>query len=113
MAHLFKVNGGIEEIEIDRSTETSGYNQLVELVGGIIQYIGAWDGRVFIVSEEGKLNKLPLNSNATLLCHVQNGFSAIHKDGTLHLFDVIVGDCILATKEEAGFDLPEDEDEEE
>lgn len=105
MAYLFKVDGSITKIEIDRSTERSGYDQMVKLVGGYIQMVDTWRGEVLICNEEGKLDKLPLNSNATLLYNTQNGFNAISPDNVFTPFDVIVGDCILASKEEAGYDI--------
>lgn len=76
MAEIIKVNGKRETIQ-DLSLENCQ-----KIVGGYIQHVYLKDGKVLIVNEEGKLDNLPVNQDASKLY-----------DNPL---DIIVGDVILA-----------------
>ena len=63
MGVLLRSNG-IREDNIDMD----GLQRKQELVGGYIELVHLNEGRVLIVNEEGLLNKLPLNTEASGLC---------------------------------------------
>ncbi len=63
MGVLLRSNG-IREDNIDMD----GLQRKQELVGGYIELVHLNEGRVLIVNEEGLLNKLPLNIEASGLC---------------------------------------------
>lgn len=67
-------------------------SELHIVVGGYIEAVHLKDGRVMWVNEEGKLRALPVNEAATVIAHASG------HDPT----DMIVGDVIITTVDEAG-----------
>ncbi len=62
MAVVLKSNGSRE-----RDVKINSLKQMQELVGGYVEFVYLND-KVLIVNEEGLLNKLPLNVEASGLC---------------------------------------------
>jgi hypothetical protein len=62
---------------------------LQEAVGGYIELITLSDGRHMYLNEEGKLDNLPINEEATKLAHI-----------VLMHGDYIVGPVVICTPEE-------------
>jgi len=62
MARLIKTDG---EIVLD--VDISSLEKMQNLVGGYIQIVYLEEQRMLIVNEEGLLNKLPINDNASEL----------------------------------------------
>lgn len=81
-AQILKSDGTEEEFIFDG--KVPGLEAMQEVVGGYIQMIHLDDGRVMIMNEEGKLERLPQNDKAT----------AMTRD-ILSQFDVVVGDVIV------------------
>ena len=80
MATLYRTNGTQEQVAPQNGTsfdlkEMQGY------VGGYIEIVESPDGRLIVLNEEGKLERLPLNRAAT----------AIYADP----HDFIVGDALV------------------
>ena len=53
--------------EDGRERETFPLEQMQDIVGGYIEVVGLTDEVLMVVNEEGKLNNLPLNKEATKL----------------------------------------------
>ena len=60
MARLIKTDG-----EIVSDVDISSLEKMQNLVGGYIQIVYLEGQRMLIVNEEGLLNKLPINDNAS------------------------------------------------
>lgn len=75
--------------------------ELQKFVGGYIEAVYLRDGRVMWLNEEGKLDGLPYNAIAT---DMARRLSGLH-EGNLP----IVGDVVIATREESGEGDDEDE----
>jgi hypothetical protein len=65
--------------------------ELQVLVGGSIEVVALGDGRLLVLNEEGKLEGLPYNEQATQLAR-----------GCLFPGDVIVGTVVVVTEQELG-----------
>ena len=82
---IYKTNG--EVIETSPKNETYyTLKELQEIVGGSIEILhlkGICD-KFMVINEEGKLNKLPYNENATILYKL-----------SLNTDDFIVGDALV------------------
>ena len=61
---IYKSNGEVIETS-PKNGKNYTYEELREIVGGFIQIIFLKD-KFMIINEEGKLNNLPYNDNATL-----------------------------------------------
>lgn len=71
---------------------------LQEAVGGYIEAVGVNDGYTIYLNEEGKLDGLPLNEQATRLTR-----------GILSPFDLVAGDVVLAGPlDDEGYDTSVD-----
>ena len=63
-----KANTEVSEFKIiDDEKNTPTLKEAQDFVGGYVECIGWPNGDLLIVNEEGKLNNLPLNPEATLL----------------------------------------------
>ena len=62
MAKLYKTSG-----EVVQDVDISSLKKMQELVGGYIEIVVGNEDRVLIVNEEGLLNGLPHNENASLV----------------------------------------------
>tara|TARA_B110000977_G_scaffold199666_1_gene287744 strand:+ start:4723 stop:4962 length:240 start_codon:yes stop_codon:yes gene_type:complete len=60
MATLIK-SDGTKELNVDIST----LSQMQKMVGGMIEFVYLRDGNMLIVNEEGLLNNLPQNEQAS------------------------------------------------
>lgn len=86
MATLIRTNGTQEEITIPN--DDSSLEVMQKAVGGFIEMVDLYDGRWFIVNEEGKLLNLPVNKIASDICE---------KAGR---HETIVGDVLLCSENE-------------
>ena len=84
---IYKINGEVIETS-PKNRKNYTYEELREIVGGFIQIIFLKD-KFMIINEEGKLNNLPYNDNATVL------YRANFRNTT----DFIVGDALLCGKD--------------
>ena len=84
---IYKTNGEVIETS-PKNGKNYTYEELREIVGGFIQIIFLKD-KFMIINEEGKLNNLPYNDNATVL------YRANFRNTT----DFIVGDALLSGKD--------------
>lgn len=91
MAVLIPVQGERQEV-LPANGKDFTLKELQALVGGHIEYLYLPDGRILVVNEEGKLEGLTYNFNASLYS-VQLG---IADD------DFIVGPAVLCSNIEAG-----------
>lgn len=85
---IYKANEGVTEISPKNETYYT-LKELQEIVGGSIEIIylkGIYD-KFMVINEEGKLNKLPYNENATILYKL-----------SLNTDDFIVGDVLVCDK---------------
>ena len=80
---IYKANGEVIETS-PKNGKNYTYEELRDIVGGFIQIIFLKD-KFMIINEEGKLNNLPYNDNATVL------YRANFRNTT----DFIVGDALL------------------
>lgn len=64
MAKLYKTNGEIVEVEPDNGLDFS-LEELQSFVDGYIEIAYLDNERVIVINEEGKINNLPYNENAT------------------------------------------------
>lgn len=78
---LFTSDG--RTVEVTFSGPHAGLREMQDLVGGYIEVLWLKDGNVLVVNEEGKINGLPYNEEATQLIQ-ENGIN-----------DLIVGNAIL------------------
>lgn len=86
MATLLKADG------TQSSLTNTELETLQKAVGGYIETVPLSVHRLLIVDEEGKLKNKPVNKKATImLAEAWN---------TSHLVDIIVGDVVIADKEE-------------
>ncbi len=66
-ACILKTNGTIEALDHQPS-----YAEAVKIVGGYIEYAPAGKGKTLICNEEGLLERLPFNAQATKLYNEGN-----------------------------------------
>lgn len=81
---IIQVDSTIKEVE-PADGKFFSLEELQKAVGGYIEGIHLECGCIMFVNEEGKLNDLPLNQNATALFWHSSGYTG----------DVIVGDAIV------------------
>lgn len=84
MATLIRTNGTKEEIVIPK--DDSSLEVMQKAVGGFIEMVDLYDGRWFIVNEEGGLLNLPFNRVASEICQ------------TAGRHEIIVGNAILCSE---------------
>ena len=84
---IYKTNGEVIETS-PKNGKNYTYEELREIVGGFIQIIFLKD-KFMIINEEGKLNNLPYNDNATVL----------YRTNFKNTTDFIVGDALLCGKD--------------
>lgn len=84
MATIIKVDGTKSEL-----TDLS-LKSIQGVVGGYIEVVHLKEGRLMVLDEEGKLKGKNINNEATRMTR-----------GLLAEFDVIVGDVVILTAEEA------------
>lgn len=90
MATLYKVDGSVLEVHPRNGTEFT-LEELQGFVGGYIEIVPLRDGTHLICNEEGKLNGLPLNDEASAVWVKSYGFT-----------DLIVGDALVCSESELG-----------
>jgi hypothetical protein len=83
MAQILRANGTRGTIEPHNGTDFT-LDEVRAIVGGRVELISLYDGRIMLINEEGKLHDLPLNVEATRLFLVERGGD-----------DVIVGDALV------------------
>lgn len=82
---IYKTNGEVKEISPKNETYYT-LKELQEIVGGSIEilHLKGICNKFMVINEEGKLNKLPYNENATILYKL-----------SLNTDDFIVGDALV------------------
>ena len=88
MAKWLKVSGDEVSVEPKNGTDFT-LEELKRFVGGYIEIIRLRNGKLMVVNEEGKLNRLPINDYATLIW-----------EGVYGCTDVIVGDVLVCKEGE-------------
>ena len=88
MAKIYKANGEVLDIEPKNETGFQ-LEELQAIVGGLIQIIEINDTEIMVINEEGKLENLPLNEQATAIYQKQ-----------VYYGDFIVGDVLICKNEE-------------
>lgn len=88
MAQILKVSGQSENVEPANGTGFT-LTEAQTIVGGYVELIHLFDGRIMLINEEGKLAGLPLNVEATRLFLVERAG-----------YDVIVGDALVCANEQ-------------
>ena len=66
MATIYKANGEVIETTPKNGKDFS-LEEMQAIVGGYIEIVYLDNGKLMIVNEEGKINGLPLNENASML----------------------------------------------
>lgn len=66
--------------------------ELQAIVGGLIELIYLPNNELMVINEEGKIDGLPYNENATKLC------SIVFREAGC--FDFIVGDVLICKEEQ-------------
>lgn len=82
MATIYKTNGGIIEIQ-PKNKKDFKLKEMQDIVGGYIEIVYLEDGRLMVVNEEGKVDGLDVNWNATAL---------------VGGYDIIVGDVLVCNQ---------------
>lgn len=88
MAKIYKANGEVLDIEPKNGRDFQ-LEELQAIVGGLIQIIEISDTEIMVINEEGKLENLPLNEQATAIYQKQ-----------VYEGDFIVGDVLICKDEE-------------
>jgi len=99
MAKLFTTDG-IEIEVVPGNKKFFVYEEIKMVVGGLVQFVPLPDGREIAVNEEGKCNNLPENIKASRFWQSVYPIEQYpdNNDG------LIVGNCLVGTPEELGFD---------
>ena len=66
MATIYKTNGEVIETTPKNGKDFS-LEEMQAIVGGYIEIVYLDNGQIMVVNEEGKINGLPLNENASML----------------------------------------------
>lgn len=90
MATIYKTSGEVIEIKPKNGTDFS-LSELQSIVGGYIEIIDLFNGKIMVVNEEGKLIGLEVNHKATEI--YDEAFPMFFV-----FFDVIVGDALVCDK---------------
>lgn len=85
MAKLYKTDGTIISVE-PKNGKDFKLEELKEFVGGYIEIVGLVDSMFMVVNEEGKLNGLDFNMNAT---------TVLENYAQCPTNDYIVGDALV------------------
>lgn len=85
MAKIIKAHGEVLEIE-PRNGSDFQLEEMQAIVSGYIEIVYLKDGRLMVINEEGKLNNLAINWEATKLYD--------------NPYDVIVGDVLVCSDNE-------------
>ncbi len=96
---VLRANGIIEKIDY-----TGKYEELSELVGGYIETLYFDKGILMILNEEGKINNLDFNYNATMIYNHMYNYTYCTKG------DYIVGDVILLNSDESNEALTKEQE---
>jgi hypothetical protein len=88
MAIHLRADGSVSQVQIPQDDTSLEFLQ--GLVGGLIEYIALSGDLHMYVNEEGKLNDLPFNNNATALLKLERP----------ELNDIILGDAVVVSASE-------------
>ncbi len=83
--NIYKSNGKIEKKSFSKKNVT--LKEMQDVVGGYIEFIYLKNDLIMVVNEDGKINGLPFNANATLLVQENN------------IDDYIAGDVLVVNKD--------------
>jgi hypothetical protein len=88
-AILYKVDGTEKKIKVDSFVEgrkiVCGYD-----ANGLAEIVRLHNGTLFMIDEEGKLKKYPINEKATSIAHLNEA---------IYPHDCLVGDVLLFESE--------------
>ena len=98
MAEHIKADGARAQVQ-PQDGRTFSLQELQAAVGGYIEIVGLADGRYMVLNEEGKLQHLEVNAEATRLARSRIGAD-----------DYIVGDVLVCTDRELEGEEEEEED---
>lgn len=87
MAQILKANGDIIENVMPQKGKHFSLKEMQEIVGGYIEILDLRNGKIIILNEEGKLENLPYNLEATVM----------YRSAYL-TSDFIVGDVLVCNK---------------
>lgn len=90
MARIIKATGELEKIEPGNHSDFQ-LEELQKIVGGYIEIINLFNGKILVVNEEGKLKGLEQNEIATTIAHDADAIAD---------WDCIVGDVLYCLSEE-------------
>lgn len=88
MAQIIKTTGETLEVSPKKGKHFK-LDEMQKIVGGLIEIVEIYGGRLMILNEEGKLNGLAFNPKATLLYRLSRETT-----------DIIVGDVLVCKDEE-------------
>ena len=88
MTNIYKTNGEIVGAKPENGTDFS-LEELKDIVGGYIEIIQLPNKSFMVINEEGKLDNLPFNENATI---IYQKFICEN--------DYIVGDVLICSEEQ-------------
>jgi len=91
---------GTESIVSPADGKEYTLEELQGYVGGTIQMVPFPDGRILVANDNGRLEGLPLNEQATTIWKEQYPADKYPHNNT----DAIVGDVLVGTREEFGYD---------
>ena len=92
MATLIKATGKTELVS-PQNGKAFGLPELQAFVGGYIEALRLWDGRIMWINEDGKRKQLPMNLVASEIAWKCTGIAPD---------DCIVGNVLIASKQESG-----------
>ena len=88
MATIYKAHGEVIKSEPKNGRDYQ-LDELQAIVSGYIEVVSLHDGRIMVINEEGKINGLAINWNATKIFQRVYGTS-----------DIIVGDVLVCDNEQ-------------
>lgn len=95
MAKIIYASGLVKEVK-PANGKWFTLEEKQRIVGGYIEIIPTREGNWLVINEEGKLNHLPVNKEATLLY----AYGIVVKEDGFALTDVVVGDVLYCTEKE-------------
>ncbi len=90
MATIYFTNGTSRFVKPKNGADFQ-LDELQDIVGGYIEIINLRNGKILVVNEEGKCDKLELNLTATMIAH---------NEGRIAESDCIVGNVLFCDSEQ-------------
>ncbi len=83
MATIYFTDGTTKQVE-PKNKKGFSLAEMQAIVGGLIELLHLSNSKIMVINEEGKINGLPINANATDLVF-----------GCRHPFDIVVGNVLV------------------